>query len=53
MGLHKKVDGDGREGRYLSVSPLLDGKVSVPKHRTTHPTPASPTENGKEEKGTR
>jgi hypothetical protein len=25
MGLHKKVDGDGLDGRYLSVSPLLDG----------------------------
>jgi glutamate decarboxylase len=33
MGLHKKVDGDGLDGRYLSVSPLLDGKVTVPKHR--------------------
>src|ERR671917_912202 len=33
MGLHKKVDGDGLDGRYLSVSPLLDGKVTVPEHR--------------------
>ena len=33
MGLHAKVDGDGRDGEYLSVSPLLDGKVTVPKHR--------------------
>ena len=33
MALHTKVDGDGLDGRYLSVSPLLDGKVSVPKHR--------------------
>jgi glutamate/tyrosine decarboxylase-like PLP-dependent enzyme len=33
MALHTKVDGDGRDGRYLSVSPLLDGKVTVPKHR--------------------
>jgi glutamate/tyrosine decarboxylase-like PLP-dependent enzyme len=33
MGLHKKVHGDGLDGRYLSVSPLLDGKVSVPNHR--------------------
>ena len=33
MALHTKVDGDGLDGRYLSVSPLLDGKVTVPKHR--------------------
>jgi glutamate decarboxylase len=33
MALHAKVDGDGLDGRYLSVSPLLDGKVIVPKHR--------------------
>src|SRR5215204_835687 len=33
MGLHKEVDGDGLDGRYLSVSPLLDWKVTVPKHR--------------------
>src|SRR5919112_3426996 len=33
MPLHKKVDGDGLDGRYLAVSPLLDGKVRVPKHR--------------------
>src|SRR5215211_1627116 len=33
MALHKKVEGDGLDGRYLSVSPLLDGKVTVPKHR--------------------
>ena len=33
MGLHKKVDCDGLDGRYLSESPLLDGKVTVPKHR--------------------
>ena len=33
MGLHKKVDGDGIDGRHLSVSPLLDEKVIVPKHR--------------------
>ena len=33
MALHTKVDGDGLDGRYLSVSPLLGGKVTVPKHR--------------------
>jgi hypothetical protein len=33
MGLHKKVDGEGLDGRYLSVSPLLDRKVTVAKHR--------------------
>jgi hypothetical protein len=33
MALHTKVDGDALDGRYLSVSPLLDGKVTVPKHR--------------------
>src|SRR3954471_24827951 len=33
MQLHTRVDGDGLEGRSLSVSPLLDGKVTVPKHR--------------------
>jgi glutamate decarboxylase len=33
MALHTKADGDGLDGRYLSVGPLLDGKVTVPKHR--------------------
>ena len=33
MALHKKIDGDGLDGRYRSVSPLLDGMVAVPKHR--------------------
>ena len=33
MGLHKKVDGDELDGRYLSVSPLLDGKVTAPKRK--------------------
>jgi glutamate decarboxylase len=33
MSLHKKIEGDGLAGRYLSVSPLLDRKVTVPKHR--------------------
>jgi hypothetical protein len=36
MALHTKVDGEGLEGEYLSVSPLFapgaDG-ASVPKHR--------------------
>ena len=27
MALHTKVDGEGLDGRYLSVSPLLDGKA--------------------------
>jgi hypothetical protein len=32
MPLHTKVDGDGRDGQYLSVSPLLDSeKVTVPR----------------------
>jgi hypothetical protein len=30
MGLHEKVDGDGLDGPYPSVSPLLDGKATVP-----------------------
>src|SRR5919107_5645032 len=33
MALHTKGDGDGLDGRYLWVSPPLDGKVTVPKHR--------------------
>jgi glutamate decarboxylase len=34
MALHTKVDGDGLDGRYLSVNRLLDGeKVTVPRHR--------------------
>ena len=33
MALHTKVDGDGLDGQYLSVNPLLDGEVTVPKHR--------------------
>src|SRR5215213_5365854 len=33
MALHKKVEGDGLDGQSLSVSPLLDGKVTVPKHQ--------------------
>ena len=34
MALHTKVGGDGTDGRYLSVNPLLDGeKVTVPRHR--------------------
>ena len=34
MALHTKVDVNGDEGKYLSVSPLLDDeKVTVPKHR--------------------
>ncbi len=34
MPLHTKIDGQGRDGKYLSVSPLLDSeKVTVPKHR--------------------
>src|SRR5215213_6783497 len=33
MALHTKVDGDGLDGRYLSVSAVLDEKVTVPKHQ--------------------
>jgi glutamate decarboxylase len=34
MTLHTKVDGDGLDGQYLSVSPLFASEgTSVPKHR--------------------
>lgn len=34
MTLHAKVDGEGLDGRYLSINPLLgDESMTVPKHR--------------------
>ena len=33
MGLYRKVEGDGLDGRYLSVGPPSEGGAIVPEHR--------------------